>query len=423
MQTALLWITSAVFILTYLGLAIGKFPRLRLDRAAIAFVGAALMLCLGALTLAQAVAPDSIDYETLALLFGMMVVVAFLRLAGVFAALTNWTLARVRTPRALLFAIIFLSGLLSAFLVNDVVCVAITPLIVHLVKRLRFDPLPQLLGLATAANIGSVATITGNPQNMIIGIASHIPYLRFAGHLLPVALLGLLVDFAIICLIYRGRLQITAGLSSASTSLVERKDATPSRPIHRWLQRKSVAVTAIAVILFCCGLPIALVAIGAAAVLLVGRIKSDKIYRQIDWSLLLMFGGLFVVVHAFQIHIVSLWHVEHWTWLTDSPVVLLSLVSAALSNLVSNVPAVLLFEPIVHAIDANSQPAGWLALAMSSTLAGNLTVLGSVANLIVVESAKREGIAISFWDYSKVGIPVTIATLAIGIAWLQYVPY
>jgi Na+/H+ antiporter NhaD/arsenite permease-like protein len=120
---------------------------------------------------------------------------------------------------------------------------------------------------------------------------------------------------------------------------------------------------------------------------------------------------------------VSLWHVEHWTWLTDSPVVLLSLVSAALSNLVSNVPAVLLFEPIVHAIDANSQPAGWLALAMSSTLAGNLTVLGSVANLIVVESAKREGIAISFWDYSKVGIPVTIATLAIGIAWLQYVPY
>jgi Na+/H+ antiporter NhaD/arsenite permease-like protein len=423
LQSAPIWITAIVFALTYLGLAIGKIPGLGLDRAAIAFVGAASLLCLGALTLGQAVAPDSIDYATLALLFGMMVVVAFLRLSGVFAGLTNWTLARVRTPHALLFAIIFLSGLLSAFLVNDVVCVAITPLIVHLVKRLRFDPLPQLLGLATAANIGSVATITGNPQNMIIGIASHISYLSFAAHLLPVATVGLLVDFALLCLIYRGRLvRADADANAPATNDLD-DGAALHRPGYRWLQRKSVIVTSASVMLFFCGLPIALVAMGAAAVLLLDRLQSEKIYRQIDWSLLLMFGSLFVVVHAFQLHVVALWHVEHWTWLTGSPVVQLSLVSAVLSNLVSNVPAVLLFEPIVQAIAVDSQTTAWLALAMSSTLAGNLTVLGSVANLIVLEGAKREGIAISFWEYSKIGIPVTLATLLIGIAWLQFVPY
>ena len=320
--------------------------------------------------------------------------------------------------------IIVLSGVLSAFLVNDVVCVAITPLILHLVRKLRFDPLPQLMGLATAANIGSTGTITGNPQNMIIGIQSHIPYLRFAEHLLPVAILGLLVDFAVICLVYRGRLaSATAPAVPDETPQPMMADAVPDHRVHRWLQRKGVLVTLTAVVLFFFGLPIALVAIAAAAVLLLDRIKSQKIYRQVDWSLLLMFGGLFVVVHAFQVHVVALWDVANWHWLMNSPVTLLSIASAALSNLVSNVPAVLLFEPVLRAIPHAAQENAWLALAMSSTLAGNLTILGSVANLIVVESARREGVTISFWEYSKAGMVVTLLTLAIGIAWLQWVPY
>jgi Na+/H+ antiporter NhaD/arsenite permease-like protein len=176
------------------------------------------------------------------------------------------------------------------------------------------------------------------------------------------------------------------------------------------------------VVLFFAGLPIALVALGAAALLLLGRIRPQKVYRQVDWSLLVMFCGLFVVVHAFDEHIVRRWNIAGWDWLLGHPIDLLSVVSAGLSNLVSNVPAVLLFKPIIPAMPADLQETAWLALAMSSTLAGNLTVLGSVANLIVVESARREGIVVSFWEYCRVGVPITLLTLAFGIAWLEWLP-
>ena len=184
-----------------------------------------------------------------------------------------------------------------------------------------------------------------------------------------------------------------------------------------------MAVTLAAVFLFFTGLPLELVALGAAAVLLLGRTKPEKVYREIDWSLLVMFTGLFIVVHAFQVHVVSKWGIDGWDWLLERPVDLMSLVSAGLSNLVSNVPAVLLMEPVLEAVPEASRETAWLALAMSSTFAGNLTVLGSVANLIVVENARREGVTLSFWEYCKVGIPLTILTLALGIAWLQFVHY
>jgi Na+/H+ antiporter NhaD/arsenite permease-like protein len=410
------WVTSIIFAITYAGLAVGKVPRLRLDRAGIAFVGAALMLCTGMLTLAQATAPDCIDYETLFLLFGMMVVVGFLRISGLLSLLAHLALDHIHSPRRLLAVVIALSGLLSAFLVNDVVCLALTPLVLHLARRRRFDPVPHLIALATAANIGSAATITGNPQNMIIGMQSRIPYLHFALNLMPVALLGLAVDFLVIALVYRGALVRRAPDPDVSDA----RRLLPRRPVHVWLQWKSAVVAAVTVALFFTGLPIALVATGAAALLMIGRVKPSRIYREIDWSLLLMFVGLFIVVHAFQLHVVSSWGIDGWHPLLTHPVDLLSVTSAALSNLVSNVPAVLLFEPLLHAMHPAIQPTAWLALAMSSTFAGNLTILGSVANLIVVESARREGVRISFWEYSKAGIPITIITLALGILWLTY---
>jgi Na+/H+ antiporter NhaD/arsenite permease-like protein len=177
------------------------------------------------------------------------------------------------------------------------------------------------------------------------------------------------------------------------------------------------------VILFFCGLPLELVALGAASVLLIDRIKPKKIYDQVDWGLLVMFTGLFIVVHAFQVHVVAGWGVEGWKWLLGRPVDLLSAVSAALSNLVSNVPAVLLLEPVAQAMPEASRETAWLSLAMSSTFAGNLTVLGSVANLIVVENAGKEGVRISFWEYCKAGVPVTLLTLALGVVWLSLVRY
>jgi Na+/H+ antiporter NhaD/arsenite permease-like protein len=422
--SAAMWVTGVLFFLTYVALAIGKVPGLRIDRAGIAFVGAAMMLCTGAIALDQATARNSIDYDTLFLLFGMMVLVGFLRISGFFARLTHWSLDRIRSPRGLLAMVILLSGLLSAFLVNDIVCVALTPLVLRLAKKLGYKPVPHMIALATAANIGSSGTITGNPQNIFIGAHSHIPYAKFAMHLMPVAMIGLVIDYLVIVLVFRR--QLADADESRAIPGPEPAEAVPglrSRRAHLRLQIKSVSVALVAMGLFFVGLPIALVAVGAAAVLLLSRVSPRRVYKEIDWSLLLLFVGLFIVVHAFQIHVVSRWDVAHWHVLLSHPVDVLSVVSAGLSNLVSNVPAVLLFEPVMHVMPTATQQSAWLALAMSSTLAGNLTVLGSVANLIVVESARREGVDVSFWEYCKAGVPVTLCTLGVGIAWLMFVKY
>jgi len=361
-------------------------------------------------------------------------VIAFLRISGFFLRITAGSLAQIRTPLGLLAVTIVLSGLLSAFLINDIVCLTLTPLVLHLARRLRFDPTPHLIALATAANIGSTGTITGNPQNIYIGLHSGISYLRFALRLMPVAGIGLAINFLVVALVYRRRLarSVVNGPRAELAESAAKADATSDdavrdgsehRRAHVWLQGKSVTIALLTVGLFFTGLPLELIALGAASVLLLGRVKPEKVYRQIDWSLLVMFTALFIVVHAFQVHVVSRWGIDRWQWLLARPVDLLSLVSATLSNLVSNVPAVLLMEPILNAVPAASRENAWLALAISSTLAGNLTVLGSVANLIVVENARREGVTISFRDYCKVGVPLTILTLAIGILWLQFVRY
>jgi len=421
------WLTWVIFALTYCGLALGKIPGLRIDRAGIAFVGAVLILITGILSLADATSSESIDFKTLFLLLGMMIVVGSLRLSGVFQRLTDLAAGSLASPRALLAVTIGLSGVLSAFLINDVVCIALTPLVLHLARRMKVDPLPHLIGLATAANVGSTGTITGNPQNIYIGVHSGISYLRFAARLLPIAFLGLAINYLVVWLVYRHKLAPVQN-RDAVTPDSRQSDADSGGRISRQsrlltLQIKSIVVTLGAVVLFFAGLPLELVALGAAAVVLLERIKPEKIYREVDWSLLVMFTGLFIVVHAFQVHIVDGWNVKSWTWLLTRPVDVLSLVSLGLSNLVSNVPAVLLLEPVVQSVPATTRESAWLALAMSSTFAGNLTILGSVANLIVVESARRRGIEIRFREYLKVGVPLTILTTSLGVAWLTLVKY
>ncbi len=405
-------LVSTIFGLTYLALALGKIPGLRIDRAGIALVGAASMLACGVLSMRDAA--KAIDYDTIILLFSMMVVVSYLRMAGFFALATEHIAARFSGPYTLLAVTIALSGVLSAFLVNDVVCVAMTPLVLHLCQRLKRPPIPYLVGLATASNIGSVATITGNPQNIIIGSLSHISYLRFAARLAPIALIGLSLNFAIVAVIYRKTLG-EAGQDPPPA------DESVAPRVHRGLLAKSVAVTVVTVALFFAGLPIALVALVAAAVLMLDRVRPEKVYRSVDWPLLVMFAGLFVVVQAFDSNVVHTWGLERWDALLESPVVLVSGLSVLLSNLVSNVPAVLLFKPLMEVMP--QKELAWLALAMSSTLAGNLTVLGSVANLIVVENARRAGTELSFLEYLKVGVPLTILTTLVGVAWLALVQY
>ena len=405
-------LVSTIFGLTYLALAVGKVPGLRIDRAGIALVGSAVMLACGVLSMGDAA--RAVDYETIVLLFGMMVVVAYLRLAGFFALATDQVAARCSGPLSLLAVTIAISGAFSAFLVNDVVCVALTPLVLHLCQRLKRPPIPYLVGLATASNIGSVATITGNPQNIIIGSLSHISYLRFAARLAPIAVIGLVLDFAVVALVYRKTLAEARQAHSAA-------DESAAPRVHRGLLIKSMAVTLVTVGLFFAGQPIALVALVAAGVLMLDRVRPGKVYHAIDWSLLVMFAGLFVVVHAFEMKVVQTWGLERWHALLESPVVLVSGLSVVLSNLVSNVPAVLLFKPLMEVMPRREL--AWLALAMSSTLAGNLTVLGSVANLIVVENARRAGTELSFLEYLKVGVPLTVLTTCVGVAWLAQVHY
>ncbi len=222
-----------------------------------------------------------------------------------------------------------------------------------------------------------------------------------------------MLNYLIVALVYRRELALVTPAPVAGP---------PPRPrVHRGLLLKSVAVTLVTVGLFFVGLPIALVALAAAGVLLLDRVRPEKVYRSIDWPLLVMFIGLFVLVHAFEAHVVRAWGLECWHAVLDSPVVLVSALSVALSNLVSNVPAVLLFEPLMRVMP--ERDLAWLALAMSSTLAGNLTVLGSVANLIVVEGARREGAELGFIEYLKVGVPLTLLTTLAGVAWLSVARY
>jgi Na+/H+ antiporter NhaD/arsenite permease-like protein len=396
---------GAVFAASYTVIAIGRLPGFYLDRAGAALLGGALMVGFGVLPLDRAL--RAIDFNTIVLLLGVMIVVGNLRLSGFFRLVTKWVMIRARHPFVLLAAVILTAGFFSAFLVNDTICLALTPLVLDLVVRLRRDPVPYLLAVAMASNVGSVATITGNPQNIMIGSFSAIPYTAFAAALTPVAAIGLVLTFALISAFHR-----TEFWSEAAP------DATPMPAhIHQPLMLKSVLMVIAMMAGFLAGQPPAKVALVAGAVLLITRrVRSERIYREIDWPLLLMFGGLFVVVAGFEHALLSPALIAEIGRQRLYQMPVLALVTAVLSNLVSNVPAVLVLKPFVMALPDPRR--AWLVVAMAATLAGNLTILGSVANLIVVERAAGRGVAIAFWQYFRVGAPLTVLTIAVGLWWL-----
>lgn len=396
---------AGIFAASYLALAIGRVPGLAIDRAGIALVGASLMVASGAMKLSAAY--RAIDINTITLLLGMMIVVANLRLSGFFALATAWVARRARRPLALLAAVVAVAGVASAFLVNDAICLVLAPLVVDLTLALRRNPVPYLLAVAMASNIGSVATITGNPQNMLIGSFSAIPYAAFAGALAPVALVGLVVAGALIALFYRTEFAAAAPLPARA----------PRIRANRVLVLRSLAATGAVIALFFAGQPPAKAAIVVGALLLLTRrVKSARVYAEIDWSLLLMFAGLFIIVAGAEQRLLTPGILAAVGRAGLDRVPMLSAVTAVLSNLVSNVPAVLVLKPFVAAL---ADPArAWLVVAMASTLAGNFTLLGSIANLIVAEKAQRRGVTIGFRDYLRVGAPVTLLTLAIGAWWL-----
>jgi Na+/H+ antiporter NhaD/arsenite permease-like protein len=316
-------------------------------------------------------------------------------------------LQRLR-PAHLLPAVIFTCGFLSAFLVNDIVCMVMVPFVLGITRRMRLRPLPYLLAVATASNTGSVATITGNPQNMLIGSFSGIRYYDFLFHLGPVAIIGLLFNWAVLHWIHMRNIQLQPE--------TEEKIPLPALDLSR-LTKPVIVVTAV-VIGFFVGVPPAMMAaLGAAALLITRTLEPRKLYQEVDWGLLVFFIGLFLIVGgAENAGIVRrlLEAAEHWNL---QKLGTFTVVVALLSNIVSNVPAVMLLKSLIPGF--SNPHTAWLALAMASTLAGNLTITGSVANLIVVESARPE-MEIGFWDYFRVGLPITLATLLVGWGWLAW---
>jgi Na+/H+ antiporter NhaD/arsenite permease-like protein len=396
---------AIIFIGSYVALAIGRIPGLRIDRAGIALAGAGLMVASGALSLPEAYA--AIDLDTITLLLGMMIVVASLRLSGFFAVATSWVTERARRPLLLLCAIVAVSGVFSAFLVNDAICLVLAPLIVELTVATGRKPVPYLLAVAMASNVGSTATITGNPQNIMIGSFSHIPYASFAATLSPVAVAGLVVTAGLIVLLHRDEFAGDARLATP------RLEARPNRAILA----RTLLATVVMIALFFAGVAPAKAAIIIGGLLLLTRrLKSRRIYAEIDWSLLLMFAGLFIIVAGAERTLLTPDLVAAIGRLHLEQVPILTAVTAVLSNLVSNVPAVLMLKPFTAPLADPGR--AWLVIAMASTLAGNLTVLGSIANLIVVQRAAASGVEIGLWDYCRVGVPLTLITLAIGAVWL-----
>jgi Na+/H+ antiporter NhaD/arsenite permease-like protein len=398
----------AIFCLTYLLISGRRLKILPLNRPAAALLGAVLMVGCGVMT--PEATYRSVDYDTLVLLLGMMLISAYLFLAGFFDWAADRILRYAATPQALLLYLVLTSGILSALLVNDTVCLMLTPLVVAVMVRGKLPLPPYLLALAMSANVGSVATLVGNPQNMIIGHLSRIPFLRFSASLLPVAVAGLAVEYAVLRIGFRKVL---------GQAVIHRPETQP-RPLDRWLLTLAFAALGLVFAGFVAGLDLSWTALaGGALVMVLARRDTHEVLKLVDWHLLVFFAALFIVVEGLsgtglpdqiydRVHGVFGASAASQAWN-------FAWFSALGSNVFSNVPFVLLAGKWIGNF---AQPElMWKVMALATTLAGNLTILGSVANIIVVESA-RAHVQFGFWDYARFGIPVTILTTVMGMALL-----
>jgi Na+/H+ antiporter NhaD/arsenite permease-like protein len=403
-----------VFIIVYAGIALGRIPGLVMDRTGIALLGAIAMLGISGTGLEQAAA--MVDMPTLMLLYALMIFSAQLRLGGFYTRLALGLARRLAAPARFLALQMLVSAVLAALLANDIICLAFTPVLAQACLSARISPMPHLLGLAMAANIGSAATLIGNPQNMLIGQVGGLDFGAFLGWSLPPTLIALLGAYGILYWRYRDVLR-------------QRPDITPGGdvlgrdypPFDRWQSGKGLVLLALLVALFFTPLPRELSALGLAAVLLLSRrFHSRAMLGLVDWHLITLFASLFVVVGIFRQtgapDALMAWVVAHGG--DPGNGVFLTLVAAVLSNLVSNVPATML---LLQFLDPSSH-GPWYVLALAATFAGNLLLVGSIANLIVAEQAAAHGIVVRFGEYARVGIPVTLLSLVLVMAWATFGP-
>ncbi|HEX5042622.1 MAG TPA: anion transporter [Candidatus Polarisedimenticolaceae bacterium] len=403
---------ALIFALTYVVIALQGLPRLRLDRASGALLGAVAMVACGVLDFDAALA--AIDLDTILFLLGMMIVLAYLELSGFFQVIERRLLGFARSARGLLVWVVGTAGVLSAVFMNDTVCLMLAPVVVRVTRRLSLPPVPYLLGLALAANVGSACTILGNPQNAWIGVRSGLGLLPFTGALWPVSAAGLALCCAVLLVLYRKALP--RGL---------RPVPPPRAPqaIERGLLVSGLLAGIGLLVLLAAGVrPAAAAMAAAAAVVVAGAARPRTVLREVDWPLLLFFAGLFVVMRGVEHAGLARRALEATSaslhGADASALGTLAVAVTALSQAVSNVPAVLLFGPSLAIAPAAVASTLWLALAAFSTLAGNLTILASAANVIVVESARREGLRIGFLEHLAAGLPVTVGTLLLAWVWL-----
>jgi Na+/H+ antiporter NhaD/arsenite permease-like protein len=396
-----------IFAATYLLIAVQRLPGLHLNRPAASLLGAVAMVVFGVLPLGEAYA--AVDFDVLVFLLGLMLVVGYLEAGGFFEWAAERVLRHAGSPHRLLFAIVLGSGLLSAFFVNDTVCLVLTPVVLAALAPLRVRPVPYLLGLAMGANAGSVMSVTGNPQNMLVGIWSGTTFGAFLVGMLPVAGGGLLITWLGLRWLYRKELATPF--------------PTPPEPgpvhLDRPLVTKGLALFGIALGAWLAGgpLPLVAIAVGALMVAIAGKDPGEAIDR-VEWSLLLFFASLFVVMRGFEQSGAVAWiDRQALAWIGPGSLwretVGVSGVMTVLSNLISNVPAVMLWRTTVPHLP--NPELVWRVVAMSATFAGNLLLIGSAANLIVAERAEARGVRIGFAEYARAGIPVTLLTLAWGI--------
>ena len=398
-------VASVIFAITYILISGRQLKILPLNRPAAALFGAVLMVATGVVTPERAY--RAVNYDTIVLLLAMMLVSAYLYLAHFFEWAADVVLRFSRTPQRLLLYLILTSGVLSALLVNDTICLMLTPLVIAVIRRGKLPLLPYLIALATSANIGSVATLVGNPQNMIIGHFSHIPFVQFSRTLAPAAVIGLAINFIILQFGFRSALR---------SAVIERETHVVPQ-----LDRGLFAIVCIVFVsIFACfiaGLNLAWTALsGAVLVMVLARRDTHEVLKLVDWHLLVFFAALFVVVdgltdiglpEAIYRHLRPVFGSSATTQTWN-----LAWFSVAGSNIFSNVPFVLVAGKwIARFADPELM---WKVLALATTFAGNLTIVGSVANMIVVESV-REHLDVGFWDYARFGIPITILTTIVGV--------
>lgn len=395
-----------VFAITYVLVSVPRLRLVRLDRPAGAIVGAVLAVAVGAVTADEAA--KAVDHTTIVLLFAVMGMGAFLSLDGFFERAGRIVVARARTRRRLVGAIVWGSGLLGAVVTNDAVCVLLAPLVVEWIRRDKLPRLPLLAALATGANTGSVATLVGNPQNMLCGSLGKLHFAPFLLHMLPVALVALALNHGLLLLIFRRELDGDLPEEPAPPRLLTVRSAV------------TLVVILATVAIYTAGGSLAFTALGGFAVLLVvHRREPATVWERIDWSVLVFFGALFVAVDALARSGAAEWAFTRFPLVGTQPGLVEWLRAAGIflvgSNVVTNVPFILIVRPEMGKLP--DPTLGWELLAMASTFAGNLTLLGSVANVIVAQKAEPAG-GLRFGEYLRVGAPIAVVTTLVGAVML-----